>query len=78
MVPAMIDDDSEANLGGSEGMDDHSALVGCEECADEEFHDCCEVAYPSVATLYGDEKFNKQCARFGLDPWIRSGSACRA
>ena len=70
MVPAWIDGGSEAETGAPDSMDDNPAFEGCEGYADEEFYVCCEVAYPSVATLLCDEKFNKQCVRFGLDPGL--------
>ncbi len=48
-------------------IDDNLAFEECEDSAEEEFYDCSEVAFPSVGTLFCDEKFNEQCARFGLD-----------
>ena len=67
MVPAVIDDDSDAGTCAPDSIDDNLAFEGCENSAEEEFHDCSEVAFPSVGTLFCDEKFNEQCARFGLD-----------
>ena len=51
MVPAVIDDDSETETCAPDSMDDNPAFEDCEESADEEFYDCSEVAFPSVATL---------------------------
>ena len=67
MVPAAIDDESEAGTCTPDSMDDNLAFEECEDSVEEEFYDCSEVAFPSVGTLFCDEKFNEQCARFGLD-----------
>ncbi len=67
MVPAVVDNDSEAETSAPDSIGDNLAFVDCEDSADEEFFECSEVAFPSVGTLFCDEKFNEQCARFGLD-----------
>ncbi len=67
MVPAVIDDDSEAGTFTPDSIDDILAFEVCEDSAGEEFLDFSEAAFPSVGTLFCDEKFNEQCARFGLD-----------
>ncbi len=67
MVPAVIDDDSEAGTRKPDSIDDILAFEVCEDSAGEEFLDFSEAAFPSVGTLFCDEKFNEQCARFGLD-----------
>ncbi len=67
MVPAVIDDDSEAETCTPDSMDDNLAFEECEGSADEDFLECSEVAFPSVGTSFCDEKFNEQCTRFGLD-----------
>ncbi len=67
MVPAVVDDDSEAETCARDSIDDNLAFEECEDSADEEFFECSEVAFPSVGTLFCDEKFNEQRACFGLD-----------
>ncbi len=67
MVPAVIDDDSEAGTRTPDSVDDILAFEECEDSAEEEFLDFSEAAFPSVGTLFCDEKFNEQCTRFGLD-----------
>jgi hypothetical protein len=68
MVPATIEeDDSEAETCAPDSMDGNLAYQECEDSGDEEFFECSEVAFPSVGTLFCDEKFNEQCDRFGLD-----------
>ena len=67
MVPAVVDDESEAETCTPGSMDDNLAFEACEEPVEEKFYDCSEVAFPSVGTLFCDENFNEQCARFGVD-----------
>ena len=48
MVPAMIDDESDAGTCTPDSIDDNLAFEDCEDSAEEEFYDCSEVAFPSV------------------------------
>ncbi len=57
MVPAVVDDESEAGTCTPDSIDDNLAFEDCEDSAEEEFCDCSGVAFPSVGTLFCDEKF---------------------
>ncbi len=50
MVPAVFDNDSEAETSAPDSIGDNLAFEDCEDSADEEFFECSEVAFPSVGT----------------------------
>ncbi len=76
-MPATIEEhDSEVETCAPDSIGDNLAYQECEDSADEEFFDCSEVAFPSVGTLFCDEKFNEQCARFGLDRGVAFDLRC--
>ncbi len=48
MVPAVLDDDSEAGTCTPDSMDDNLAFEECEDPVEEGFFECSGVAFPSV------------------------------